>query len=121
MQAEEAVEIDRDFGVSGLRFGNRDRRARVVITRFTERHDDVQAVDRAALKDRDQSLAFAAGDSVALVGQDRTLEKTRRGERHADACQRDAARFKKKSAIHKCYLYLNHSRPGSAGVSPAFV
>ncbi len=59
MHAEEPVEIERRIR---RRAGpcDRDARPRRVVVALAERHDHVQAVDRAALEDRHQHLAPSA-------------------------------------------------------------
>ncbi len=52
----------------------------IVITGFAKRHDHVEPIDRATLKDRDQRLSLAAGERVA---QHDAFEKRRRRKRHA--------------------------------------
>src|SRR5262245_7594307 len=56
MQAEAAVEIDR--AVLLARWLNGDRRTQLVVPLLEMRHDDVQAIGGAALKDGDQDLAL---------------------------------------------------------------
>jgi len=56
VEAEEAVQIDRTVVAAGLR--DADRRSQPVVLGFAERHEHVQAVERATLKDGDeQALA----------------------------------------------------------------
>src|SRR6185437_15169847 len=88
MQTEESVEIDRGLGIARLRLRNPDRGPRRVVIRFTKRHHYIEAIDCAALKDCNQRFALTASERVA---EHDALEKRRRGKRHADACQRDAA------------------------------
>src|ERR1051326_954564 len=90
MRAEEAVEIDDVVARDG------DRRTRVVVRLLRVRHDHVQAIDRAALKNRDE----------------RFLSLRRRGGGHAhenvgqkSACdEREAGGFEEGSSIHGCSL-----------------
>ena len=55
MQAETAVEIDGGMGRS-VRARDRDGGTHGVISGFAVRHDDIQAIDRSALKDDDQNV-----------------------------------------------------------------
>jgi hypothetical protein len=55
VQAEEAVEVE-GARVAAAGASNRDARPRPVVLLFAERHDDVEAVDGAALEDRDELL-----------------------------------------------------------------
>src|SRR6266516_1486709 len=57
MQRKAAIQVDSAIVFAGRRHG--DRRAQLVIAFFEKRHDDVQTVSRAALKDRHQDLPFA--------------------------------------------------------------
>src|SRR4029079_17365371 len=82
MQTEEAVEIDR------LSLWNSDRGPQLVIVRFAKRHDHVQSINCAALKDRDQRLSFTAR---ARIAERNALEKRRRGKRHTNTGECDAA------------------------------
>src|SRR6185503_4948148 len=101
MQSEEPVEIDR--GLSSVRgwLRYRDRRTQFVVGRFTKRHNHVESIDRATLKDRNQRLTLSAWDGVA---HHHALEKRRRGERHTHTRQSDAARLEKESSIHNYCL-----------------
>ena len=66
MEAEEAVEIDARR--RRRRPAARSRcRPRAVVVGLAERHDHVQAVDGAALEDRDEQLRPAGGAGRAAV------------------------------------------------------
>src|SRR5207253_6508090 len=82
IEAEEAIEIHRSV-LAGVRPRNRDARPRAVVLRFAERHDDAEAVDRAALEDGNQLLRAAR----ATRGKRRAREKRRR-EPEADESER---------------------------------
>ena len=56
MQSEETVEIERGFGAALARLRNRYGGSHAVVIRFGERHDDVEAIHRAALKEDDHFL-----------------------------------------------------------------
>ena len=89
MQTEEAIEIERCLSAA-VGFRNRDVRPHVVVAVLAVRHDDIQAINRAALKDRNQRLAPAAVDVLKVRGQ-RALEKRRRRSHHSERGERDAA------------------------------
>jgi hypothetical protein len=97
VQTEEAVEIDR--AVLGIaRFRNRDAGARAIVVRFAERHDDVEAVDRAALENRDQPL-----------GADRPVRRKRSAReecrREAEAHERERSMFQENATrLHGYFL-----------------
>ena len=93
VEAEEAVEIDCGDGGIAVRAGprNRDARARAVVLAVAERHDDAQAVDGAALKDRDE-LPGAPAAALCV----RRARQERRREAQAD--QRERAVLEKDSA-----------------------
>ena len=55
MQRKAAIEIEAAVRPARLRDG--DARTQLVVPGLEERHDNVQAVDGAALKDGDQDLA----------------------------------------------------------------
>src|SRR5438034_6150169 len=57
MQPKAAIQVDGAIVLAGRRHG--DAWAQLKITFFEKRHDDVQTVSRAALKDRHQDLPFA--------------------------------------------------------------
>jgi hypothetical protein len=57
MQREAAIEVNRAVGSSGSRYSNTG--PDVVVTLFEERDDNVEAISRAPLEDRDQDLSFA--------------------------------------------------------------
>ena len=84
IESEEAVEIDRGV-VAGAGPRDRDARPRPVVFAFAERYDDAQAVDGAALKDRDELLGAAGGP------RERCPREERRREPEAD--KREARRF----------------------------
>ena len=75
MQTKESIEIDCRLGVPGCRFRDRDRRPQIVVSAFAKRHDHVQAINRAALKNRNQRLAPAAGYPFASLAKHRALKK----------------------------------------------
>ena len=68
MQTKEAIEIDRRLSAA-IRFCNADVRPHVIISMLAIRHDDIQPIDGAALKDRNQRLAPPARDSVNRLRQ----------------------------------------------------
>src|SRR6187397_1474748 len=55
MQRKPAIEIEAAVRFAWLRYG--DARTKLVVPRLEERHDHIQAVGGAALKDGDQDLA----------------------------------------------------------------
>src|SRR5215813_13492870 len=103
MQTKVTVEIDRRLRAA-IRFWNRDVRPHVIVRGFAKRHDDIQAINRATLKDRNQRLALA---SLVETFGERPFQKRWRGCHYAKRCQRDAARFKKKSSIHCSFLAVS--------------
>ena len=91
VEPEEAVEVDR-CGLGRSRTRNRDARPRPVVLALAERHDDAQAVDRAALKDGDEHLA--AGGSALREGRAREKRgrETETDEGEGPVFQEDATR-----------------------------
>ena len=88
MQSEEAVEIDRAVGAAGLR--DRDVGPRAIVLGLAERHDHVEAVNRAALEHDDQKLA-----ALGAFRRDATDEARRESEaeqRHAALPKEDPSR-----------------------------
>ena len=75
MQAKETVEVDCRFGIRALWFRNRNRWPLIVIGRFTKRHDHIQTINRATLKDSNQGLPPAAGDAINRFRQRCALQK----------------------------------------------
>src|SRR5215813_9752204 len=72
MEPEETVEIDRSLRIG--RTWNRDARARRVVLALAERYHHVEAVDRAALEDRDEDLAPHRGRGLDGARQERRRE-----------------------------------------------
>src|SRR5471030_218179 len=89
MKSEETVQIESASGTSGPRHS--DRGTRVVISLLAVRDDDVQAVDRSALKNRDQHLAPGGRSSLSHPNEN-TRNKTAGHE-----CQ--SGRLEEESAI----------------------
>src|SRR5580700_4522486 len=99
MKSEESVQIDSRVG-SAVWLGNRDRWPQFVIPLLAERHYHVQAVDRAALKDRDQDFLAGFG---RFSGEDRARQPGRQG---ADAEHRERGAFQEHtSGWHCSYLF----------------
>src|ERR1700681_3112517 len=81
-EAEEDIEID-DGVVAGAWARDGDARPRLVVVGFSERHDDVQAVDGSALKNRDELFG-----APRLSLRERGSHQERRGEAEADERER---------------------------------
>jgi hypothetical protein len=81
MQSEEAIKIH-GRTIGSTRRGNGKRRPCRIVGAFAERHDHVQTIDRAALKDRDEDATMSVG------GSDRSREK--RGS-ESETHQRESA------------------------------
>ena len=60
MQSKKAIQIRCGILISRLRRWNCDRWPQIVIASFAEWNDDIQPIDRAALKDGDQDLLALA-------------------------------------------------------------
>src|SRR6266576_4706348 len=56
MQTEKSVKVDRRIRAATLGLWNRNGRTHTVIIRLAKRHDDIQAVGRAALKQHHELL-----------------------------------------------------------------
>ena len=102
MQPEEPVEIDGT--VLLVRFLNRDRRTRAVVGLLAERHDHVQAVDGAALKD---------GDEHFLARLRRFGGARDEGGREPETHEREAAVLEENASGHhdKCSCQANGRWP----------
>src|SRR6266567_7150505 len=98
MKTKEAIEIDRRLSAA-IRFCHCDVRPHVIISMLAVRHDDIQPIDSAALKDRNQRLAPTARDFVNRLRQP-TLKKARRRSHRTKRSQGDAAGFNEVSSIH---------------------
>jgi hypothetical protein len=75
MQSKKPVEIDRRLGVPGFGLRDRDRWPQIVVGVLAVRHDHVQSIYRAALKNRNQRFATAASPSLTLLAKHYALEK----------------------------------------------
>src|SRR5438270_269178 len=91
VQAEEAVEVDDGVLARLARLVNRDLRSKLVVISLAVRHDHVEAVHRAALEYRDQSLATTVRRNRHALREGRALQKRRRAADESHARQRDAA------------------------------
>src|SRR5712664_4927016 len=91
MQTKKAIEIDRCF-CAAVGFWDRYVWPEIVVRMFTVRHYYIQAVDRAALKDRDQGFATAASGAVDGFRQS-TLQECRRRSHDTERRQCNAAGF----------------------------
>ena len=89
MESEEAVEVENRIRTASRR-RDRQRRTRRIVVALTKRHDHVQAVDGAALKNRDQRLA-AALFALASRASDERRRETETDERESTVLQKDAA------------------------------
>ena len=69
MKTEEPVEIDRGIRCCEGRPRHRDRGTQPVIRLLTERHDDVERVGGAALKETDQDLAASVAQRASASQQ----------------------------------------------------
>ena len=94
MQPKAAIQVDGAIVLAGRR--HRDAWAQLEITFFEERHDDVQTVSRAALKDRHQDLPSV----FALRGS----PKQPRGS-GAEAGGRNGRGTKKVTPCNHIYLF----------------
>src|SRR5947207_14880375 len=63
MQTEKSVKVDRRIHAATLGLWNRNGRTHTVIIRLAKRHDDIQAVGRAALKQHHELLLRRHGSS----------------------------------------------------------
>jgi hypothetical protein len=88
VQREEAIEIDGPLSRAWTR--NRDRRAKRVVVGLAVRHHHVQAVDGAALKDRDEELS-ARSRAFGGAREERRREAERH-HRHSARLDEDATR-----------------------------
>ena len=104
VETEEAVEIERR-AVARAGTSDRDARASSVVLALAERHDDAEAVDGAALKDRDQLLRAA----VPARGERRPRQKGWR-EPERDECER-AVLQKYASGCHNILARLKARAP----------
>src|SRR5439155_4381174 len=96
VEAEESVEIDcRAVTRSGTSDG--DARPRAVVLAFAEWHDDVEAIDGTALKDRNQLFRAAA-----RAGGERGSRQERR--REAERHERERALFQEDSSGRHMHL-----------------
>src|SRR4249919_3519270 len=102
MECEEAVEIERALdAVAGTRY--RDRRPPAVVVALAVGHDDVQAIHRAALEDRDEELLPCGA---------------RRGGA-SEECRREAEAYEGETAVPKKNASGNHVGPlGRTEVRP---
>ena len=102
MQPEESIEIDRAGGTGRQRRSrNRDVRTQPVVRRLAVRHDDVQRVGGAALKEADQRLAARAPLSAApliKLGAERGAAEKARAQPHRHQGERTG--LHEYSAIH---------------------
>ncbi len=73
MQTKEAVEIECRLRIARLRFRDSDVGTQFVIVTLTMRHDHVEAVNGATLKDGDNSLATSTADSIASLRKECSL------------------------------------------------
>src|SRR5262249_17812300 len=107
VETEEPVEIERAVFSVG-RPGNRDAGPRLVVLGFAERHNDVQAVDGAALEDRDQP----ARPPRSIRGERGAREKRRR---EAEAHEGEGAVLEKHSpGQHGHFLWKSGPPSASA-------
>src|SRR5439155_3077724 len=95
VEPEEAIEVDGGV-IARARPGDRDAWPRAVVLLVAEGHDDVEAVDGAALKDRDQ---LARAHRSAL--RERGAGEKRRRNPEADQCERSVFQ-KNTSGNHYC-------------------
>ena len=96
MQRKPAIEIETAVRLARLRDG--DARTKLVVPRLEERHDDVQAVGGAALKDGDQDLAAGLSLSALRGG---AQQPRRRG---AGGAKDDRGRTEKRTSSQHRYL-----------------
>src|SRR6187401_1890257 len=73
MQRKPAIEIEAAVRLARLRDG--DARTKLVVPRLEERHDHVQAVGSAALKDGNQDLAARLPLSALRGGTEQPLRR----------------------------------------------
>src|SRR5512132_3215576 len=96
MERKPAVEIEASVRLARLRDG--DARTQLVVPRLEERHDDIQAVNGAALKDGDQDLAAGFPLTAPCCG---TQQPLRRG---AGTGKHDRGRLEKSPSSQHGYL-----------------
>src|SRR5579862_5229644 len=89
MKSEEAVEVE--DAVLAAAIADRDRRARLVIVGLAMRHNDVEAIDRAAQEDHHDALF--AGVAFERAGRPRISAKKDHagGREHGGAAEEFAA------------------------------
>src|SRR5579863_4160090 len=87
VETEEAVEVDRT--VRRARAWHRDGGSATVVRLFTERHDDVEAINRAALEDGDEHLL--AGLGCVSRGGDESRGEAQTHERQTAVLEEDAS------------------------------
>src|SRR5205807_4432828 len=111
MQSKEAVEIDRAALGTGTRHGN--RRPRGVVSLLAVRHDHVQTVDRAALKNSDERLVALRRRGVGHP--DKNIRK------QSPADKSETGGFEKEASIdHEWFSYCRWNS-GEPRISPATV
>src|SRR5262245_35466307 len=96
MKREPPIQVDGAVRLSRRRHGN--ARSQIVIAFFKIRHDDIQAVSRAALKDRYENFSFV----LALRCR---AKKPRR--RDTQAGYRESGGTKKVTSCEHTYLLCN--------------
>src|SRR5690606_7328433 len=102
MKAEMPVQIDSAVGF--IRPCDGDRPSQIVIFRVAVWDNDVQAVDRAALKYRDEYLVGCG--TAACLRRRKLMKKFRRRRHQTETREPDAACFQKISSVHIAFPVL---------------